>query len=69
MEASREQALISIEDLTKVFAIHRGFSTTLFTAVDKARFSLELAKPEIFTLVGESGSGKTTLARMILGMV
>jgi peptide/nickel transport system ATP-binding protein len=38
-------------------------------AVNDVSFSLEEARPEIFTVVGESGSGKTTLARMILNMV
>ena len=38
-------------------------------AVNDVSFSLEEARPEIFTVVGESGSGKTTLARMILAMV
>ncbi len=35
-------------------------------AVNNVSFSLESARPEIFTLAGESGSGKTTLARMLL---
>jgi peptide/nickel transport system ATP-binding protein len=68
MEHRRDENLIQIEDLTKVFAIRQGLSTTRFVAVDKARFAVKSASPEIFTLAGESGSGKTTLARMILSL-
>jgi len=54
--------------------VSRRYGGGLFTrrqvmAVNDVSFSLEEARPEIFTIVGESGSGKTTLARMILGMV
>jgi peptide/nickel transport system ATP-binding protein len=68
MEHSRDGNLIQIENLTKVFAIRQGLSVTRFVAVDKARFAVKSANPEIFTVAGESGSGKTTLARMILGL-
>ena len=68
MEHSRDENLLQIKDLTKVFAIRQGFSTTRLVAVDKARFAVKSASPEIFALAGESGSGKTTLARMILGL-
>jgi peptide/nickel transport system ATP-binding protein len=68
MGHSRDENLLQIEDLTKVFAIRQGLSVTRFVAVDRARFAVKSASPEIFTLVGESGSGKTTLARMILGL-
>lgn len=60
--------LLQVENLTMVFNIRQGFDTKHFTAVDEATFSLDVDKPEIFTIAGESGSGKTTLARMILGM-
>jgi peptide/nickel transport system ATP-binding protein len=60
--------LLTAADLTKTFAIRQGFSSKAFRAVDDATFTLDGAKPEIFTIAGESGSGKTTLARMILGM-
>ena len=68
MEHDRDENLLQIEDLTKVFTIRQGLSVTRFVAVDKAGFAVKSASPEIFTLVGESGSGKTTLARMILGL-
>jgi len=60
--------LLKLENVTKDFSIRQGLATTKFRAVDQVTFSLEQAKPEIFTIAGESGSGKTTLARMILGM-
>jgi peptide/nickel transport system ATP-binding protein len=60
--------LLVADEVTKVFSIRQGFSSKSFRAVDQASFSLEAAKPEIFTIAGESGSGKTTLARIILGM-
>lgn len=60
--------LLTAENLTKVFTIRHGFSSTAFSAVDEATFSIDASTPEILTIAGESGSGKTTLARMILGM-
>jgi peptide/nickel transport system ATP-binding protein len=68
MEHSRDENLLQIKDLTKVFAIRRGLSITRLVAMDKAQFAMRSASPEIFVLAGESGSGKTTLARMILGL-
>lgn len=68
MEHSRDENLLQIKDLTKVFAIRQGLSITRLVAVDKARFAVKSASPEIFALAGESGSGKTTLARMVLGL-
>jgi len=60
--------LLRAEDLTKIFYLRHGFSSTAFHAVDAVNFAIDAQKPEIFTIVGESGSGKTTLSRMILGM-
>jgi peptide/nickel transport system ATP-binding protein len=68
MEPSRNGNLLQIEDLTKVFILRQGLSTSRLVAVDKARFAIKSASSEIFALAGESGSGKTTLARMVLGL-
>ena len=68
MEHSRDKNLLQVKNLTKVFAIRQGFSITRLVAVDRARFAVRSASPEIFALAGQSGSGKTTLARMILGL-
>jgi len=68
MQNPARDNLLSSEDVTKTFSIRQGFASHSFLAVDHASFTLEAAKPEIFTIAGESGSGKTTLARMILGM-
>ncbi|HWQ12909.1 MAG TPA: ABC transporter ATP-binding protein [Roseiflexaceae bacterium] len=68
-EQPQREHLLQIEDLTRVFTIRRGLSSTRFLAVDRVSLSLQAARPEIVAVVGESGSGKTTLARMILGLV
>ncbi|MCB9461972.1 MAG: ABC transporter ATP-binding protein [Anaerolineaceae bacterium] len=68
MSQQSNTPLLKIEDVTKVFHIREGFSTTEFHAVDKASITIEADSPKIFAIVGESGSGKTTLARMVLGM-
>jgi len=68
MAQQPNSTLLKLENVTKEFSIRQGLATTKFRAVDQVTFSLEQAKPEIFTIAGESGSGKTTLARMILGM-
>jgi peptide/nickel transport system ATP-binding protein len=58
--------LLSVEHLTRTFAMGGLLGRTRFAAIDDVSFSLEAARPEIFAIIGESGSGKTTLARMIL---
>jgi peptide/nickel transport system ATP-binding protein len=68
MQNRSSTELLAAAEVTKVFSIRHGFSSTSFHAVDRASFALDNARPEIFTIAGESGSGKTTLARMILGM-
>jgi peptide/nickel transport system ATP-binding protein len=68
MEHPRDQSLLSVEQLTKVFNIRRGLASTRFLAVDQVTFALQAARPEILAVAGESGSGKSTLARMILGL-
>jgi peptide/nickel transport system ATP-binding protein len=64
-----EQALLRVDNLTKVFVSRTGMTSSRFLAVDRASFELPTGDHEILTLAGESGSGKTTLARMILGMI
>ena len=68
MQNHNNSTLLRAEDLTKIFHIRQGFSSTEFHAVDAASFELNANEPEIFAVVGESGSGKTTLSRIILGM-
>ncbi len=68
MDHNRNQNLLSVDNLTKVFNIRRGLTTIHFTAVDQVSFALQAAQPEILAVAGESGSGKSTLARMILGL-
>ncbi len=66
---SASDALLHIEDLTRVFSSRRGLSSHSVLAVDRANLTLSADEHEILTIAGESGSGKTTLARMILGLV
>src|ERR1700716_773496 len=66
---SPTDALLRIEDLTRVFSSRRGLSSHRVLAVDRANLTLQADPHEILTIAGESGSGKTTLARMILGLV
>jgi peptide/nickel transport system ATP-binding protein len=61
--------LLSVEGVTRSYAMGGLFGSGHFNAVDDVSFSIPEGKPEIFTIVGESGSGKTTLSRMILNLV
>jgi peptide/nickel transport system ATP-binding protein len=61
--------LLQVDRVTKSYAFGGLFGRGAFNAVDAVSFTLEAARPEIFTIVGESGSGKTTLARMILNLI
>lgn len=62
-------ALLRVDDLTRVYTSRQGLSTRKVMAVDHANVTLSANQHEILTIAGESGSGKTTLARMILGLV
>ncbi len=62
-------ALLSVEHVTRTFAMGGLFGHGTFTAVDDVSFALDADRPEIFAIIGESGSGKTTLARMILNIL
>jgi peptide/nickel transport system ATP-binding protein len=66
---SAPDALLRIENLSRVFSSRRGLSSHRVVAVDRANLTLQSDQHEILTIAGESGSGKTTLARMILGLV
>ena len=60
--------LLVVESVGKTFSRGGLLSRSQVDAVRNVSFSLQAAKPEIFTVIGESGSGKSTLARMILGI-
>jgi peptide/nickel transport system ATP-binding protein len=60
--------LLSIENVTRSYALGGLFGRGHFNAVEDVSFSIPDGKPEIFTIVGESGSGKSTLAKMILNL-
>jgi peptide/nickel transport system ATP-binding protein len=59
--------LLELSHVNKDYAVGGFLNRSILHAVKDISFTLEDAKPEIFTIVGESGSGKTTTARMILG--
>lgn len=60
---SRNEARLSIRNLTKEFVTPEG---TTFTALDG--IDLEILPAEFFVLLGPSGCGKTTLLRSIAGL-
>lgn len=59
--------LLELSQVNKDYRIGGFFDRSTLHAVKDVSFTLDAARPEIFTIVGESGSGKTTTARMILG--
>jgi peptide/nickel transport system ATP-binding protein len=65
----RENSILKVENLTKVFKTGGIFFGKKFRAVDDVSFTLGGDSASIFTIVGESGCGKTTLARMILSLI
>lgn len=58
--------LLDVQHVTQVFHIGGLIGGSRLVAVNDVSFSLDSARPEIFTLAGESGSGKTTLSRLLL---
>jgi peptide/nickel transport system ATP-binding protein len=68
-DAPATGSLITVEHLTKEFAI-RGrtpWSSTPFRAVDDVSFTVE--RGTTTAIVGESGSGKSTVAQMVLRLL
>ncbi|ACK42991.1 MULTISPECIES: ABC transporter ATP-binding protein [Dictyoglomus] len=63
----KQEILLRVENLNKVFTIGSIFSRVRIRAVNNVNF--EIGNSEIFTLAGESGSGKTTVAKIILGFL
>ena len=63
---SVENKLLDVRHATRTFHVGGIFTGTKLFAVNDVSFSLDMDKPEIFTIAGESGSGKTTLSRMLL---
>jgi oligopeptide transport system ATP-binding protein len=68
-EAHPDHPLVSVEAVSKQFAIRGGFlrKDVLLKAVENVSF--EIARGETLGLVGESGSGKSTLGRLIVNLL
>jgi oligopeptide/dipeptide ABC transporter ATP-binding protein len=67
---SSVQPILTVENLTKHFAVHRGLLRRVVghvKAVDGVSFSI--APGETLCLVGESGCGKSTVGRTILRLL
>jgi len=60
---SRDEAVLSVQNLTVGFAKHRKINTV----VD--HISFDVKKGEILGIVGESGSGKTITALSVMGLL
>lgn len=60
--------LLSVENVTRSYALGGLFGRGHFNAVENVSFAIPDGKPEIFTIVGESGSGKSTLAKMMMNL-
>jgi peptide/nickel transport system ATP-binding protein len=66
-ELGNNDAIISVQNLTKIFETHRLGKKIPFTAVDNVSFDVK--KGTTLGIVGESGSGKSTVANMVLKLL
>ncbi|MHC6175958.1 dipeptide ABC transporter ATP-binding protein [Glutamicibacter sp. X7] len=67
-QAAKNDNVLEVKDLTKVFDIRKGFGRKdKFTAVDKVSFAVP--RGTTTAVVGESGSGKSTIAQMVLNLL
>ncbi len=65
--AAATGAVLSVDQLTKVYPVGRGRKAREVRALDGASFTIPRGKT--LAVVGESGSGKTTAARALLRLI
>ena len=66
---NKNQKLLEIKNVTKVFKIGGILSKAKLTAIDDVSLSIEADRPVILSIVGESGCGKSTLCKMVLRLL
>ncbi|HTK13517.1 MAG TPA: ABC transporter ATP-binding protein [Xanthobacteraceae bacterium] len=59
-------ALVSLQDVSKIYALHVGKETQIVQALKSVSF--EVAESEVAMLIGPSGCGKTTALRILMGL-
>ena len=60
------KAIVSINNLTKIYAQRGLFRRRFITAIDN--LNLEIKRSEVFGFLGPNGAGKTTTMKMIMGI-
>jgi peptide/nickel transport system ATP-binding protein len=68
-------ALVSVENLTRIFDVSKPWLNRVVERRDKAYLtavsdvSFGIAEKTVYSLVGESGSGKSTIGKMLVGLL
>ena len=68
-DSTSPDAIVSVRDLEKTFALKRQAGTPARSIRAVRQVSFDIARGETLGLVGESGSGKSTTGRMLVGLI